>query len=126
MNKKNAGFTLIELMITVAIIGILASVAYPAYNSSIKKANRSDAVNALLSLSGRMEEYYLNNDTYVGATAASATSAEGLYAIAVTSTTAFAYLLTATPVSADPECTTLTFNSLAQKGATGTAPDSWR
>ncbi len=125
MNRKhNDGFTLIELMIVIAIIGILAAVGYPAYTSSVKKANRADAINALSDLAGRMEEYYLNNDTYVGATVSSSSSPEGLYTIAITSATAFSYKLTATPVSSDPECTTLTLDSLGQKGATGSAPEN--
>jgi len=126
MKKNNRGFTLVELMIVIAIIGILASVAYPSYTSYVKKANRADAIDSLLSLSGRMEEYYMNNDTYAGATVASATSSDGLYTLAITSATAFAYTLTATPVGADAECTTLTYNSLGQKGATGTdAANCW-
>ncbi len=72
MKQTNKGFTLIELMIVVAIIGILAGVAYPSYTSYVKKANRADAIDSLLLLSGRMEEFYMNNDTYVGATVGAA------------------------------------------------------
>ena len=129
MNKRNMGFTLIELMIVVAIIGILGAVAYPAYTSSIKKGNRADAVDSLMSLSGRMEEFYLNNDTYAGATINAAgtgsvgsnKTSDDLYTMSITSQTAFAYTITATPKGTDAECTTLTYNSLGVKGATGTA-----
>jgi len=54
--KKVKGFTLVELMIVVAIIGILASVGYPAYTNAVKKGNRADGIDSLLSLAGRMEE----------------------------------------------------------------------
>lgn len=126
MMKQEKGFTLIELMIVVAIIGILAGVGYPAYMNSVKKANRADGIDSLLSLAGRMEEYYMNNDKYNGATVASATSSDGLYTLSITSADAFTYLLTATPVSPDPDCGNLTLNSLGQKGTSaGTVSDCW-
>ena len=60
MKQTNNGFTLIELMIVIAIIGILAGIAYPSYTGFVKKANRADAIDSLLVLSGRMEEFYMN------------------------------------------------------------------
>ena len=124
MNTKNKGFTLIELLIVVAIIGILGAVGYPAYTSSVKKANRADGIDSLLSLAGRMETYYLNNDTYAGATVANATSSDGLYTLSISSATAFSYKLAAAPTFSDPECGTLTLDSQGNKGATGTSPDN--
>ena len=128
MKKNKAGFTLVELMIVIAIVGILAGVGYPAYTSAVNKANRADAIDSLLSLSGRMEEYYMNNDSYVGATINTAgtgtvgsnQTSDDLYTLSITAATAFAYSLTATPKSTDAECTTLTYDSLGNKGATGT------
>jgi type IV pilus assembly protein PilE len=116
MKKSNRGFTLVELMMVIAIIGILGAVGYPAYVSSVKKGNRADGIDSLLFLAGRMEEYYLNNDTYVGATVASTTSSDGLYTLAITAADAFTYTLTATPVQGDASCGNLTLNSLGQKG----------
>lgn len=120
------GFTLIELMIVVAIIGILAAVGYPSYTSYVTKANRADAIGGLLTLAGRMEEYYVNNDTYAGATVATlyggTTTQEGLYTLTMApAPTAFVYTLVATPVKTDAECATLTLNQLGVKGSTGTA-----
>lgn len=58
------GFTLIELMITVAIIAILASVAYPSYQQYVIRSNRSEMQQFLLDIANREEEYLLNNRIY--------------------------------------------------------------
>jgi len=134
MKIKHKGFTLIELMIVIAIVGILAAVAYPSYTSYVKKANRADAIDSLLSLAGRMEEYYMNNDTYVGATVNAAgtgtvgsnKTSDNLYTLSISSATAYAYGLTATPINTDSECGNLTLNSLGQKGTSaGTVDACW-
>ncbi|WP_281355939.1 type IV pilin protein [Azoarcus taiwanensis] len=62
---RQNGFTLIELMIVVAVIGILAAVAYPSYQEHIRQARRADAQTALLELSQFMERYYTTNGRYV-------------------------------------------------------------
>jgi type IV pilus assembly protein PilE len=71
MKAKQNGFTLIELMITVAIIGILTSVGYPSYQSHIKKAKRSEAQAALVSMATAMEQWRVeNNNSYCGVSSA--------------------------------------------------------
>ncbi len=122
MKKNNKGFTLIELLIVIAIIGILASIGYPAYTSAVKKGNRADGIDSLVALAGRMEEFYLNNDTYAGAAVASSSSSDGLYTMAIAAQDGFTYSLTATPVQGDPECGVLTLTSLGViTAATGSA-----
>ncbi len=117
--KNTAGFTLVELMIVVAIIGILVTVAYPSYLDYVQKAKRGDAIDALLFEAGRMEEFYLNNDTYTGATITNATSPEGNYTQSVNIPAGgLSYTLTAAPVLTDAVCGSLTLDSLGQKGVT--------
>jgi type IV pilus assembly protein PilE len=67
MVKKKKGFTLIELMITVAIVGILAGIAYPSYVNQVKKSRRSDATVALLGLANAMERRYTETNSYCDA-----------------------------------------------------------
>ena len=117
MKTNNKGMTLVELMVTVAIIGILASVAYPAYTHYAKKAQCSDGINALQELAGFMEEFYMVQDTYAAAPVAKPVSPEGFYNISISSQTAFLYKITATPV--DTNEMTLTLDSLGQKGESG-------
>jgi prepilin-type N-terminal cleavage/methylation domain-containing protein len=60
MNRKpkSPGFTLIELMVTVAIIGILSGIAYPAYMESVRKTNRSEAKAELMDVAQRLQRCY--------------------------------------------------------------------
>ena len=68
--KKN-GFTLIELMIVVSIVGILAAIALPSYLEHVKAGHRSEAKANLTELAQFMERYYTENNKYSGATTGS-------------------------------------------------------
>lgn len=67
MKERQAGFTIVELLIVVAIIGVLASIAYPSYQEYVAESRRSDAQSHLLSLAQHMEREYTENGTYAGA-----------------------------------------------------------
>lgn len=73
------GFTLIELMVVVAIVGILAAIAYPAYTNSVIKGKRAEGRTALLSLMQQEERYFTQNNSYLafGNLSATATDASG-------------------------------------------------
>lgn len=64
---RQSGFTLVELMIVVAIIGILAGIALPAYTDYIKRGKAAEATSTLADLKVKMEQYFQDNRTYVGA-----------------------------------------------------------
>ena len=71
--NKASGFTLIELMVTVAIIAIIAAVAFPSYQNSVRKSRRNDAMGALAGFANAMQRHYTtNNNSYLGAAAGGA------------------------------------------------------
>lgn len=79
LNKENEmkmqkGFTLIELLIVVAIVGILAKIAIPMYTSYMTRGKLIDAQSSLTSARVKMEQYYQDNRTYIGATCPAATT----------------------------------------------------
>ncbi|WEV48687.1 prepilin-type N-terminal cleavage/methylation domain-containing protein [Acinetobacter sp. ESL0695] len=105
--KSSQGFTFMEMMIVVAIIAILAAIAYPLYTQHIVKTNRVDVQSELMRLSTRLQEYRVINHTYRNATLANigGTSnypAQGTANYAITlalNTDNRGYTLTATPVA---------------------------
>jgi type IV pilus assembly protein PilE len=146
------GFTLIELMITVAIVALLASIAYPAYTGSILKGRRAEGRTALMEMLQQQERYLTQSGSYMtfaaGATGANGTTRGG-GSVAIpfrttsgTNTSSSAYdlaaaacpaasgamalnecvLLTAQPRGADPEAGNLTLQSTGAKGCSGSKP----
>ncbi len=132
---KTKGFTLVELLITLVILGLLAAIAYPTYSGHVTKVRRSDAQIALQDLAMRMESYYAENNSYQNATLAKlhidATTPQGFYNLAITQTTVNTYFLVAKPIGVQAQkdnlCGSLTLNELGQKGQSGkgTQAECW-
>lgn len=94
--RLQKGFTLIELMIVVAIVAILASVAFPSYLEYVVRSNIPEATAGLASKRVQLEQFYQDNRTYVGATACTAdTSTSKYFDFSCTVQTAATYTLSA-------------------------------
>lgn len=131
-SQRSKGFTLIELMIVVVIIGIIAAIAYPSYIENVRETRRATAKGALLELASYMERYYTENFTYAGASLPfdeSPKSGDGTkyYDLSIAASGATSYRLAATPKNAqsDDRCKTLTVNHRGEQKTTSNANDCW-
>ena len=132
--SRTGGFTLIEIMIALAILAILVTIAYPSYLDQVRKSRRSDGQQALLDLANRMEKYFTEYNTYATATVAtgnatdvlsSSDSSGGYYTLSITAQTATSYTIQAAPKAGGPQvgdtkCANLTLTSTGLKDKSGT------
>lgn len=142
-SRHQGGYTLTELMITVAVLAIIVAIATPAYTSQMQKSRRADARNALLDIAGREERFLSVANSYsavptdVGYAGGAWPAPPGglpvfnnYYVVSVQMpdpnqpTVPTSFLITATPVNSqagDAACTSFTLNQLGAQGGTGTA-----
>lgn len=150
--RQQQGFTLIELMIVVAIIAVIAGIGYPSYTQYVTKAKRSAAQGFMLQIASREEQYLADARTYTDLfttpvgnalymTPPAETTGKYTFSITVITLNTHAdyianaalpqYIITATPqggqATSDTKCGTLTLNSVGTKGesGTGTVADCW-
>lgn len=127
--KQVKGFTLIEVMIVVALLAILAVIALPAYQKQVRDSRRADATAVLMQARQTMQRHYTKYYSYQNASQANVPSKSPIdgsasyYQIALTSLSASNFTLTATPQGArtHDSCGELTINQAGQKTANGSS-----
>lgn len=133
--RNISGFSLFELLIVLAIVAILTVIVYPSYSTYITKVRRANAVVAILDLAARMEQYYENHNSYLGATAQKLgvkNNLDNFYIMKINEKNATVYLLEATPINAqakaDQNCGSLILDQLGERMITGKGDvnECWR
>lgn len=130
MNQKRTsqlGFTLIELVIAIAIVGILMAIAIPAYNDQVRKTKRATAKSELLEVVQAKERFHTLNGTYIGSPCGDNTD-DYTYTCPVETATTFSALATAIGDQVnDTRCVNLGINHQGVRtiSGSGTVEDCW-
>jgi type IV pilus assembly protein PilE len=144
--KRQRGITLLELMVVVAIVGIISAIAYPSYTQFIVKSKRTASTAVLLQIAARQQQYFMDNKQYatdlssLGFAASSfminddgspvsSGSGKRTYKITLYGATASAYTVQAIPelgqASHDTDCGTMTLTNAGVKGQSGSGDNCW-
>lgn len=138
--SRTLGFTLIELMITIVVLGILAAIAIPIYEHQVQESRRTDGRSAVLELAAREERYYATNNTYTATPSSLGYNATAwpvdvapndYYSVSVQMNPAAipspSFIVTATAIgaqAADTACATLSVDSTGAQTATGSGANA--
>lgn len=130
-HRASAGFTIIEMLITVAVIAIVAAIGYPSYTKYLARGNRSAAESFMLEVASRQERYlvdarqYASDLTALGMSVPSSVSSNYTVTITDVASSPAAYTVKAVPTGGqatiDVACGTLTITAAGVKDATGTS-----
>ena len=132
------GFSLIELLIVITVVGLLLAVALPSYTRYVLRSHRSSAITAVLDLASRQARYYTTNNTYTTSLTALGYPSDPMpvtdtsnryYNLSVTSASATAFTVSAAPVYPQTKdtCGTYTYTDLGVKSvSSGTLGDCWK
>jgi type IV pilus assembly protein PilE len=146
MKRKAKGFTLVELMIVVAIIALISVIAYPSYMNYVVNTKRNAARNALLQIADRQQQFFMDNKRYaatlteLGLAAnplvlddqgnpTDAGNRQAVYSVSLSDLAATTYTITAAPMNGqarhDTKCGSLTLDQAGAQAASTGATDCW-
>jgi len=144
--NTHRGFSLIELMIVVAIIAIISAFAYPSYQRYVIKTKRSVAQNALLQVADRQQQFFMDNKRFAAditnlgfpaspyvvddnGTPTVASDGDAVYSLTLSNVTATTWTATAAPLHAqlsrDTYCGSLSITQTGAKGKSGASDECW-
>jgi type IV pilus assembly protein PilE len=125
---RSRGFTLLEVVITCAIVAILAAIAYPSYINSVQKSRRAEATAALLGAASQLERFSTEKGSYAAATLGTGAGAvyadhteNSYYNLSLTNLAATTYTIQAAPaaIQASDPCGTFTYDQQGNKNVSG-------
>jgi type IV pilus assembly protein PilE len=146
MHGKNKGFTLVELLIVVAIIALISVIAYPSYMNYVVNTKRNAARNALLQIADRQQQFFMDNKRYAATLTdlgfpanplvlddqgnpADAGNSQAVYSVSLSDLAATTYTITAAPLNMqakyDDKCGSLTLDQAGTQAASTGATDCW-